>query len=58
MTCELSHLSRYKLLRYSKERQHLDGLSNLRYSPVVSLSSLYKNISVDLHPQLAPIGDY
>lgn len=49
---------RYKLLRYSKERQHLDGLNNLRYSPAVSLSSLYKNITVELHPELAPIQDY
>lgn len=49
---------RYKLLRYSKERQHLDGLNNLHYSPHFSLSSLYKNITVDLDPELAPISDY
>ena len=49
---------RYKLLRYSKERQHLDGLNNLHYTPLVSLSSLYKNITVDLYPELAPIADY
>lgn len=49
---------RYKLLRYSKERQHLDGLNNLHYSPQISLSNLYKNITVDLSPELAPIADY
>lgn len=50
---------RYKLLRYSRERQHLDGLNNLRYRPAaVSLCSLYKNITVELHPELAPIQDY
>ncbi|XP_022614753.1 beta-1,4-galactosyltransferase 6-like isoform X2 [Seriola dumerili] len=55
---EVQFLGRYKLLRYSKERQHLDGLNNLHYSPHVSLSSLYKNITVDLYPELAPITDY
>ncbi|XP_038579876.1 beta-1,4-galactosyltransferase 6-like [Micropterus salmoides] len=55
---EVQFLGRYKLLRYSKERQHLDGLNNLRYSPHISLSSLYKNITVDLYPELAPITDY
>lgn len=49
---------RYKLLRYSKERQHLDGLNNLQYSPEISLSSLYKNITVNLNPELAPIAEY
>lgn len=49
---------RYKLLRYSKERQHLDGLNNLQYSPEVSLSNLYKNITVNLNPELAPIAEY
>ncbi|KTF75884.1 hypothetical protein cypCar_00024996 [Cyprinus carpio] len=48
----------YKLLRYSKERQHLDGLNNLQYSPEISLSSLYKNITVNLNPELAPIAEY
>ncbi|KAK5936212.1 hypothetical protein CgunFtcFv8_027660 [Champsocephalus gunnari] len=43
---------------YSKERQHLDGLNNLHDSPHFSLSSLYKNITVDLDPELAPISDY
>ncbi|XP_045906047.1 beta-1,4-galactosyltransferase 6-like [Micropterus dolomieu] len=56
--CRPRWKSRYKLLRYSKERQHLDGLNNLRYSPHISLSSLYKNITVDLYPELAPITDY
>uniref|UniRef100_A0A668SAY3 Beta-1,4-galactosyltransferase n=1 Tax=Oreochromis aureus TaxID=47969 RepID=A0A668SAY3_OREAU len=55
---EVQFLGRYKLLRYSKERQHLDGLNNLHYSPHISLSSLYKNISVDLYPELAPITEY
>eukprot|EP00063_Salmo_salar_P003899 XP_013978734.1 PREDICTED: beta-1,4-galactosyltransferase 6-like isoform X1 [Salmo salar] len=55
---EVQFLGRYKLLRYSKERQHLDGLNNLNYTPEISLSSLYKNITVDLHPDLAPITDY
>ncbi|KAM4738859.1 beta-1,4-galactosyltransferase 6 isoform 2-T2 [Anableps anableps] len=55
---EVQFLGRYKLLRYSKERQHLDGLNNLHYQPTISLSSLYKNISVDLYPELAPIRDY
>lgn len=55
---EVQFLGRYKLLRYSKERQHLDGLNNLNYTPEVSVSSLYKNISVNLHPELAPIADY
>lgn len=49
---------RYKLLRYSKERQYLDGLNNLQYSPEISLSSLYKNVTVNLSPELAPIAEY
>ncbi|RVE74130.1 hypothetical protein OJAV_G00038170 [Oryzias javanicus] len=55
---EVQFLGRYKLLRYSRERQQLDGLNNLRYTPRTSISTLYKNISVDLHPELAPIQDY
>uniref|UniRef100_A0A8C2D542 Beta-1,4-galactosyltransferase n=1 Tax=Cyprinus carpio TaxID=7962 RepID=A0A8C2D542_CYPCA len=55
---EVQFLGRYKLLRYSKERQHLDGLNNLQYSPEISLSSLYKNITVNLNPELAPIAEY
>lgn len=55
---EVQFLGRYKLLRYSKERQHLDGLNNLRYTAHVSLHGLYKNITVDLQPELAPIADY
>ncbi|TWW65589.1 beta-1,4-galactosyltransferase 6-like [Takifugu flavidus] len=52
---EVQFLGRYKLLRYSKERQYLDGLNNLHYSPRVSLRRLYKNITVDLHPELVPM---
>ncbi|KAI4876170.1 hypothetical protein NFI96_029808, partial [Prochilodus magdalenae] len=48
----------YTLLRHSKERQRLDGLSNLRYSPEVSRKGLYTNISVALSRDLAPITDY
>ncbi|KAI5090506.1 beta-1,4-galactosyltransferase 6, partial [Silurus meridionalis] len=55
---EVQFLGRYKLLRYSKERQFLDGLNNLQYSPEISISSLYKNISVNLSPELAPIAEY
>ncbi|CAG10863.1 unnamed protein product [Tetraodon nigroviridis] len=55
---EVQFLGRYKLLRYSKERQHVDGLNNIHYNPVISLTPLYKNISVDLKPELAPIEDY
>ena len=55
---EVQFLGRYKLLRYSKERQHMDGLNNLHYKPIISLSRLYKNISVDLKPELAPIKGY
>ncbi|KAL4630984.1 beta-1,4-galactosyltransferase 6-like [Arapaima gigas] len=55
---EVQFLGRYKLLRYSKERQHLDGLNNLNYRPQITLSSLYKNISVNLTPELALISDY
>ena len=49
---------RYTLLRHSKERQALDGLSNLNYSPQVSRRHLYTNISVSLTRNLAPIADY
>ncbi|CAN9500788.1 unnamed protein product [Ophioblennius macclurei] len=55
---EVQFLGRYKLLRFSRERQHLDGLNNLQYSAQVSLSGLYKNVSVNLHPDLAPVQDY
>ncbi|KAK3516574.1 hypothetical protein QTP70_021973 [Hemibagrus guttatus] len=55
---EVQFLGRYKLLRYSKERQYLDGLNNLQYSPEISSNSLYKNITVNLSPELAPIVEY
>ncbi|XP_018430951.1 PREDICTED: prostacyclin synthase-like, partial [Nanorana parkeri] len=43
----------YALLRRSKERQNLDGLNNLRYSPRITSHPLYKNITVELTPELA-----
>lgn len=49
---------RYKLLRYSKERQYIDGLNNLLCTPKVLVDRLYTNISVNLMPELAPIEDY
>ena len=49
---------RYTLLRHSKERQGLDGLNNLHYSPLVSRRPLYTNVSVSLSRQLAQIADY
>nr|XP_023671553.1 beta-1,4-galactosyltransferase 6-like isoform X2 [Paramormyrops kingsleyae] len=55
---EVQFLGRYKLLRYSKERQYLDGLNNLKYTPKITMSRLYKNISVNLSPELAPVADY
>ncbi|KAJ3586824.1 hypothetical protein NHX12_013216 [Muraenolepis orangiensis] len=55
---EAQFLGRYTLLRHSKERQGLDGLSNLNYSPRVSRRQLYTNISVSLTRNLAPIADY
>lgn len=60
----LSHFSssnsfcRYKLLRYSRERQYIDGLNNLVYTPKILVSKLYKNITVNLIPELAPVRDY
>ncbi|XP_017950134.1 beta-1,4-galactosyltransferase 6 isoform X2 [Xenopus tropicalis] len=55
---EVQFLGRYKLLRYSKERQYLDGLSNLIYAPNIIIEHLYKNITVHLVPELAPVKDY
>ncbi|XP_072425836.1 beta-1,4-galactosyltransferase 6 isoform X2 [Chiloscyllium punctatum] len=52
---EVQFLGRYKLLRYSKERQPLDGLNNLKYAPNITLHFLYKNITVNLTPELAPV---
>lgn len=49
---------RYSLLRHSKERQKVDGLNNLNYSPLVSRRPLYTNITVSLSRKLAPIADY
>ncbi|XP_072902063.1 beta-1,4-galactosyltransferase 6 isoform X2 [Hemitrygon akajei] len=54
---EVQFLGRYKLLRYSKERQPLDGLNNLKYTPNITLHFLYKNITVNLTPELAPVAD-
>lgn len=51
-------LCRYKLLRYSRERQYIDGLNNLIYTPKILVSRLYKNITVNLIPELAPVRDY
>ncbi|KAJ1123151.1 hypothetical protein NDU88_001624 [Pleurodeles waltl] len=55
---EVQFLGRYSLLRKSKERQSLDGLNNLNYFPNITFSALYKNITVDLTPELALIRDY
>ncbi|XP_051736526.1 beta-1,4-galactosyltransferase 5 isoform X1 [Ctenopharyngodon idella] len=55
---EVQFLGRYKLLHRSKERQSLDGLNNLNYSPLVFRKSLYTNVSVTLSRDLAPIADY
>ncbi|XP_068419001.1 beta-1,4-galactosyltransferase 6 isoform X2 [Eschrichtius robustus] len=55
---EVQFLGRYKLLRYSKERQYIDGLNNLVYTPEILVDRLYTNISVNLMPELAPIEDY
>ncbi|XP_016107045.1 beta-1,4-galactosyltransferase 5 isoform X2 [Sinocyclocheilus grahami] len=55
---EVQFLGRYKLLRRSKERQSLDGLNNLNYSPLVSRKSLYTNVSLTLSRELAPVADY
>uniref|UniRef100_A0A8C4NFD1 Beta-1,4-galactosyltransferase n=1 Tax=Eptatretus burgeri TaxID=7764 RepID=A0A8C4NFD1_EPTBU len=55
---EVQFLGRYKLLRRSKERNFLDGLINLNYTARVSVEPLFKNISVNLVPDQAPISDY
>lgn len=52
---EAQFLGRYKLLRYSKESQHVDGSNNLHYNPIISLNN---NISIDLKPEMAPTEDY
>uniref|UniRef100_A0A7N6FI27 Beta-1,4-galactosyltransferase n=1 Tax=Anabas testudineus TaxID=64144 RepID=A0A7N6FI27_ANATE len=55
---EVQFLGRYSLLRHSKERQKVDGLNNLNYSPLVSRRPLYTNVTVGLSRKLAPIADY
>ncbi|XP_016891438.1 beta-1,4-galactosyltransferase 5 isoform X2 [Cynoglossus semilaevis] len=55
---EVQFLGRFSLLRHSKERQRVDGLNNLNYSPLVSKRLLYTNISVSLSRNLAPVADY
>uniref|UniRef100_A0A8C8VHN1 Beta-1,4-galactosyltransferase n=1 Tax=Pelusios castaneus TaxID=367368 RepID=A0A8C8VHN1_9SAUR len=55
---EVQFLGRYKLLRYSRERQYIDGLNNLIYTPKILINRLYKNITVNLIPALAPVKDY
>lgn len=51
-------MHRYALLRKSKERQALDGLNNLNYFPNVTYDALYKNITVNLTPELALVTEY
>nr|XP_025709190.1 beta-1,4-galactosyltransferase 5 isoform X1 [Callorhinus ursinus] len=53
---EVQFLGRYALLRKSKERQGLDGLNNLNYFANVTHDALYKNITVNLTPELAQDG--
>ncbi|XP_069606919.1 beta-1,4-galactosyltransferase 5 isoform X1 [Ranitomeya imitator] len=55
---EVQFLGRYGLLRRSKERQKMDGLNNLNYYPNITYDALYKNITVDLSPELAMVSDY
>ncbi|XP_034285550.1 beta-1,4-galactosyltransferase 6 isoform X2 [Pantherophis guttatus] len=55
---EVQFLGRYKLLRYSRERQFIDGLNNLVYMPSIFANKLYTNITVNLVPELAPVQDY
>ena len=51
-------LHRYALLRKSKERQAVDGLNNLNYFANVTYDALYKNITVNLTPELAQVTEY
>ena len=53
-----SLLNRYALLRKSKERQGLDGLNNLNYFANITYDALYKNITVNLTPELAQVTEY
>ncbi|XP_048840232.1 beta-1,4-galactosyltransferase 5 isoform X1 [Brienomyrus brachyistius] len=55
---EAQFLGRYTLLRQSKKRQEVDGLNNLNYSPRISRTALYTNITVQLTKELAPVADY
>ncbi|XP_073663532.1 LOW QUALITY PROTEIN: beta-1,4-galactosyltransferase 5-like [Tursiops truncatus] len=55
---EVQFLGRYALLRKSKERQGLDGLNNLNYFANVTYDALYKNITVNLTPELAQVTEY
>uniref|UniRef100_A0A6I8PHG3 Beta-1,4-galactosyltransferase n=1 Tax=Ornithorhynchus anatinus TaxID=9258 RepID=A0A6I8PHG3_ORNAN len=55
---EVQFLGRYALLRKSKERQVLDGLNNLNYFANVTYDALYKNITVNLTPELAQVNEY
>ncbi|KAF3817385.1 hypothetical protein GH733_012676 [Mirounga leonina] len=54
---EVQFLGRYALLRKSKERQGLDGLNNLNYFANITYDALYKNITVNLTPELAQVTD-
>lgn len=51
-------INRYALLRKSKERQGLDGLNNLNYFANITYDALYKNITVNLTPELAQVTEY
>nr|XP_060484234.1 beta-1,4-galactosyltransferase 5 [Panthera onca] len=55
---EVQFLGRYALLRKSKERQGLDGLNNLNYFANITYDALYKNITVNLTPELAQVSEY
>uniref|UniRef100_A0A8D2A3A0 glucosylceramide beta-1,4-galactosyltransferase n=1 Tax=Sus scrofa TaxID=9823 RepID=A0A8D2A3A0_PIG len=55
---EVQFLGRYALLRKSKERQGLDGLNNLNYFANITYDALYKNITVNLTPELAQVTEY
>ncbi|XP_062060326.1 beta-1,4-galactosyltransferase 5 [Lepus europaeus] len=55
---EVQFLGRYALLRKSKERQGLDGLNNLNYFANITYDALYKNITVNLTPELAQVNEY
>lgn len=51
-------VDRYALLRKSKERQGVDGLNNLNYFANITYDALYKNITVNLTPELAQVTEY